>query len=146
MLVHWVTIAVFRMAAVGFAFASCVRVCVCVRLVIKRFQVRFPAGPLWCCCCFLEQETLLTLLQSTQLLKWGPGGLVPTGEAAHPAVTSMGTWCKLGKQMLDCPCLIWQLKVQVGLDAHTFNCEIWYSLLRVTSLPQEGMPALTHST
>jgi len=25
-------------------------------------------------------------------VKWGPGGLVPTGEAAHPAVTSMGTW------------------------------------------------------
>ena len=24
-------------------------------------------------CCFLEQETLLTLLQSTQLYKWGPG-------------------------------------------------------------------------
>ena len=22
-----------------------------------------------------------------------------TGEAAHPAVTSMGTWCKLGKQI-----------------------------------------------
>jgi len=25
-------------------------------------------------------------------VKWGPGGLVSTGEAAHPAVTSMGTW------------------------------------------------------
>ena len=43
-------------------------------------------------CCFLKQETLLTLLQSTQLFKWGPGGLVSTGEAAHPAVTLMGTW------------------------------------------------------
>ena len=70
------------------------------RLGIERFQVQFPAWSLWCwccccCCCFLEQETLL---QSTQLLKWGLGGLVPTGEAAHPAVTSMGTWCKLGKK------------------------------------------------
>ena len=63
-------------------------------------------GPLWCCCCFLEQETLITLLQSSQLLKRGPGGLVPTEEAAHPAVTSMGTWCKLGKQMLNRSCLI----------------------------------------
>ena len=43
---------------------------------------------IWCYCCFLEQETLLTLLQSTQLFKWGPGGLVLSGEAAHPAVTS----------------------------------------------------------
>ena len=34
------------------------------------------------CCCFLEQETLLTLLQSTQLLN---GDLVS-------AVKSMGTW------------------------------------------------------
>ena len=32
------------------------------------------------------------LLQSTQLFKLEPGGLVSTGEAAHPAVTSMGTW------------------------------------------------------
>jgi len=24
---------------------------------------------------------------------------VSIGEAAHPAVTSMGTWCKLGKQI-----------------------------------------------
>ena len=62
-----------------------------IGLVIKRLQVRSPLKTLWCCCCFLEQETLLTLLQSTQLLN---GYLVQTGEAAHPAVTSMGTWCK----------------------------------------------------
>ena len=37
---------------------------------------------------FLEQETLLILLQSTQLLN---GDLVLTREAAHPAVTSLGT-------------------------------------------------------
>ena len=30
-----------------------------------------------CCCCFLEQEALLTLLQSTQLYKWD---LVLTGK------------------------------------------------------------------
>ena len=33
------------------------------------------------------QETLLTLLQYTQLFKWGPGGLVSIGEATDPAVT-----------------------------------------------------------
>jgi len=61
----------------------CVCVCVCVYLwvrqntgvgissVIKRCWVWF----LHWCCCFLELETLLTLLQSTQLNKWGPGGL-----------------------------------------------------------------------
>ena len=27
----------------------------------------------------------------------------PTGEAAQPAVTSVGTWHKLGKQMPNCP-------------------------------------------
>ena len=37
--------------------------------------------------------------QSTQL---GPNGLVSTGEAAHPAVIPMGTWCKLGKQISNC--------------------------------------------
>ena len=36
---------------------------------------------------------------------WGPGGLVSSGEAAYPAVTSMGTWCLLGKQIPNCPCL-----------------------------------------
>jgi len=30
-------------------------------------------------------------------VEWGPGGLVSLGEAAHPVVTSMDTWCKLGK-------------------------------------------------
>jgi len=38
---------------------------------------------LYCCFFFFEQETLFTLLQSTQLLKWAPGGLVPTGKAVH---------------------------------------------------------------
>ena len=45
------------------------------------------------CRSFLEQETLLTLLQYSQLYI---GDLVSFGEAAHPAVTSMGTWCLLG--------------------------------------------------
>ncbi|XP_065917594.1 uncharacterized protein [Dysidea avara] len=36
---------------------------------------------------------------------WGPGGLVSSVEAAHPAVASMGTWCLLGKQMPNCPSL-----------------------------------------
>ena len=38
-------------------------------------------------------------------VQWGPGGLMSTEEAALPTDTSMGTWCKLGKQMLNCPCL-----------------------------------------
>ena len=38
----------------------------------------------------------------TQLFKWEPSGLVSTGEAAHLAVTSMGIWCKLGKQISNC--------------------------------------------
>jgi len=37
-----------------------------------------------------------------QLGQWG---LVSTAEVVHPAVTSMGTWCKLEKQMPNCPCL-----------------------------------------
>jgi len=34
---------------------------------------------------YLSKKLLLILLQS---VKWGPGGLMPNGEAAHPAVTS----------------------------------------------------------
>ena len=45
--------------------------------------------PLWCFNCYFEQETLFT---STQLFKWGPSGLVSTGEIAHPTI---GTWHKL---------------------------------------------------
>ena len=60
---------------------------------------RFNAwlGPI-CCCCFPEHEILFTLLQSTQLINGDSGELVSTGEAAHPAVTSMGTWYELRKQ------------------------------------------------
>ena len=36
---------------------------------------------------------------------WGPGGLVSSGEAAHPAATALGTWCLLGKQIPNSPCL-----------------------------------------
>jgi len=49
------------------------------------------------------------LLQST-------GGLVPTGEAAHPAVTSMGAWCKLGKQMSTVVHVSLMGEVQVGIQ------------------------------
>ena len=54
---------------------------------------------------FYEQETLLTLLQSNQPFKLGPGYLVSTGVAGYPAVTSMGNWYKLGRQMPNCLCL-----------------------------------------
>ena len=70
---------------------------------------------------------------------------MPTGKAARLSVTSMGTWCKLGKQMLDCPCMSHMAVEGSGgtSGAHTFTCETWYGLL---VLPQEGIPALTHST
>ena len=38
-------------------------------------------------------KKLFTLLQSTQLFKWGPGGLVSTREAAHPAGINWGSKC-----------------------------------------------------
>ena len=75
---------IYLVAITMFCMTVCV-VCVCVRcraaypsghgigLLIKRLQVRSLLKTLWCCC-FLEQETLLTLLQSTQLLNgytWG---------------------------------------------------------------------------
>ena len=69
---------------------------------------------------------------------------MPTGDAAHPAVTSMGTWCKLGKQMLNCPCLIVVESPGGTLGAHTFNCETWYSHLWVTS-PAPGGHACVDS-
>ena len=46
-------------------------------------------GPI---CCFPEHAPVYPAD------KWGPGELVSTGEAAHPAVTSMGTWYELRKQ------------------------------------------------
>ena len=58
-----------------------VRVCVCAVCVYVCVCVRV-------CVC--------------QLFKWGHR-LVSSGEAAHPAVTSMGTWCLLGKQISNCP-------------------------------------------
>ena len=71
--------------------------------------------------------------------------LVPTGEVAHPAVTSMGTWCKLEKQMLSCPYLYIAIVGPGGTSgAHTFTCETWYSLLQVTS-PAPGGHACADS-
>ena len=43
---------------------------------------------------------------------WWPG---VDWEAAHPAVTSMGTFCKLGKQIPNCPCLAQRCEVVVEL-------------------------------
>ena len=74
MLLHWAAIAVVYTATVTFTFAVlCVCVCVCVCVCMFDSQLH------WCCYCFLEHETVFTLLQSTQLLN---GGLVSTGEAA----------------------------------------------------------------
>ena len=54
------------------------------------------------------------------------GGLVSTGEVAYPAVTSMGTWGSKYQPFM--PHI--QVKAKVGLHAHTFTCETWYSLLQ----------------
>ena len=93
---------------------------------------------------FLEQGTLLRLLQSTQLLKWGPGGLVPTGEAAHPTVSSMDTWGSKFQLSIS-------HKAGEGLvgtsGAHTPSY-VRHGTASCGSLvlPQEDMPALTSST
>ena len=76
---------------------ACMRACVyvCVRekepsgkvnrLVNQKVTGFIPnQDPLFC-----EQEMLLTEFQSTQLLS---GDLVLAREAAHPTVTSVGTW------------------------------------------------------
>ena len=93
--------------------------------------------PKWCycCCCFLEQETLFTLLQSTQLFKWGPGGLVSTKEVAHPAVAlpgiKWGSKCQLSTSHIvgEGPC---------GTSgAYTFTAK---------HPAEKDLPALTHSS
>ena len=48
-----------------------------IGLVITRFQVQCPVMPRYCCC-FIEQEILLTLLQSIQL---DDGDLALAGDA-----------------------------------------------------------------
>ena len=52
--------------------------------------------------------------------------LVSTGEVAYPAVTSMGT--RGSKYQPFMPHI--QVKAKVGLHAHTFTCETWYSFLQ----------------
>ena len=52
--------------------------------------------------------------------------LVSTGEVACTAVTSMGTWGSKYQPFM--PHI--QVKAKVGLHAHTFTCETWYSLLQ----------------
>ena len=103
----------------------CVRQDSQVGTSLVRFQVRFPVWPLWCCCLFLEYETLRTLLQSTKC------GLVSTGEAAHLAVTFMGTWYKLGKWcQLSMSCIVGEDPGGTS-GAQILTCETWYSLLCV---------------
>ena len=65
---------------------------------LQLFEV-FKDGEGVCVCCFLKQETLLTLLQSTQLLN---GDLV--------------AWCQLGKQptQLRCSSLVLQILLGQG--------------------------------
>ena len=60
-------------------YVVCVCVCACVHACVHSFiSVCMHACVSVCIC----------------------SDLVSTGEAAHPAVTLMGTWCLLGKQVL----------------------------------------------
>jgi len=81
------------------------RLCVCAHMCVWGSIARWPGHrphnrevvgliPSWTTFVLLFPwaRNLLTLLQSTQLLIWGCGGLVSTREAAHPAITSMDTW------------------------------------------------------
>ena len=67
---------------ITFNYQVCVCVCVCVCDV----------------CMFLCMQCVIIHIAPVYLaFKWRPGDLVSTGETAHPAVTSLGTQCKLGK-------------------------------------------------
>ena len=96
--------------------------------------------PVWCfCCSFLEHETFLTLLQSTQL---NNGDLVAwsSGEAAHPAVISMGTWCLLGKQIPNCPVSFRGVGIIVELQVlQPLSVRPGQSSCRLLALPQEDL-------
>ena len=62
-----------------------------------------------------------------------------TGEAAHPAVTSMGTWCKMGKQVSNCPCLTWWCWGHCGTSGFATSLhETWIVLLWVPSPAPRG--------
>ena len=63
--------------SVSVSVCVCVCVCVCVHIAkgvghrpSKAKGPRFNSWLYWCCYCFLEQETLHILLQSTQMYKW----------------------------------------------------------------------------
>ena len=81
--------------------AKCVCVvCVCMRarqfnqvardigLVIESKGSRFNSR----LCQFVSLSKKIYLVYPWPAVYWGPGGLVSSGEAAHPAVTSMGAW------------------------------------------------------
>ena len=62
-----------------------------------RVRVCVLVTPNWCWL-FLEQESLLALLQYIQLLKWGPSDLVSSGKPAYLAVIpgiNWGSKCQL---------------------------------------------------
>jgi len=72
------------------------------------------------CVCVRACVGARNFTQSIQLFKWGPSSLLSTGEAAHPVVTSLGTWaskCQLSMSFIvgDNP--------GGTLGAHTLTCE-----------------------
>ena len=90
---------------------------------------------------FLEQEALLTLLQSTQRFKCRPIGLDSAGEAVHPAVTSMGIWCKLGQQMPTVHVFAQQVRILLRLWVPTPSpVRHATASCGLLVLPQEDLP------
>jgi len=77
-------------------------------------------------CCFLEQGTLLTLLQSTQLLN---GNLMLTWEAAHPAVT-FTLWKQISNTAVH---VLLMYEVQMGLQVPTPS--LWGMVQSTSSVP-----------
>jgi len=136
----------------------CMRACVCgISLLIEKLWVWFPVWPLWCHCCFLEWEPLLTLLQSTQLNKWVPGnnwgskyqtavyisimGVVQVGLLFYycftvTRVVPNPTWIQVYSNMCD--------SLNFGWPHH--HPGTWYSpTCRVLDFPQVDFPALALS-
>jgi len=75
-------------------------------------------------------------------VEWGPGGLVSTGEATHPAVTSMGTWCKLGKQMPTVLVSLSSVKCEAIVEPRALqflSVKPGQSSCEVLALPQEDL-------
>ena len=111
--------------------------CQVVYLVIKRFNT-------WLlCCCFLKQETLLKLFQSTQLLN---GDLVNKFQWGKQPTQLQHQWIRGVNQRSKHQLSIFYIMGEYPggtSGVHSFTCKTRYSLLCVTS---PDLSALTHGT